>query len=69
VGFPLLIMKIAEKLYHILYNLLLIIGATNVFKKIIYFIPFEYLRKAIQLTKKIMGYPENARDVILKEKE
>jgi coenzyme F420 hydrogenase subunit beta len=62
-------MKTGEKLYHIFYNLLLIFGATRFFKKAIYLVPFEQLRNAIQLTKRIMGYPENARDVILREKK
>jgi len=62
-------MKFREQLFHIIYNCLLIVGASKPFKWVIFRLPFSLLRLAIQTLKVIMGYPPNARDEVINAKK
>jgi len=55
--------------YHYIYNLVLSIGSTKIFRAALYIFPMNVLLFLIKEFKKIMRYPPNARDLVLQYKE
>lgn len=66
-------LKPAERIdryaYHFIYNLVLILGSTRIFKFFLRLMPLNFLLFLIKNFKKLMGYQPNARDQILRYRE
>ncbi len=61
--------KIERRLYHFVYNLVLILGSTTAFRIFINAMPLNFLLFLIKNFKRLMGYRPNARDVVVKYRE
>jgi len=61
--------RIKRYWYHLLYDIILVCGASKVFRFFIRLMPLNFLLMLIKNFKKLMGYKPNARDQILKYNE
>jgi coenzyme F420 hydrogenase subunit beta len=61
--------RIDRYFYHLIYNLVLILGSTRIFKFFLRLMPLNFLLFLIKNFKRIMGYQPNARDQILRYRE
>jgi hypothetical protein len=61
--------KLDRYLYHFIYNIILILGSTSVFKFILSIMPLNFNLFLIKNFKKLMGYKPNARDRVLQYNE
>jgi len=61
--------KLDRYLYHCIYNIILILGSTSVFKFFLSIMPLNFNLFLIKNFKKLMGYKPNARDRVLQYNE
>jgi hypothetical protein len=61
--------KLDKYLYHFVYNIILIMGASKAFRFILMLLPLNFNLFLIKNFKKLMGYKPNARDKVLKYNE
>jgi coenzyme F420 hydrogenase subunit beta len=61
--------RIDRYIFHFIYNMILILGSTRIFKLFLRLMPLNFLLFLIKNFKKLMGYKPNARDQILRYSE
>jgi hypothetical protein len=61
--------KLDRYVYHVIYNIVLLIGASRAFRFVLSILPLNFNLFLIKNFKRLMGYKPNARDIVLKYNE